>query len=556
MASRESSVVAPASEPVIAVPIDTASVADSSAESASAELEEWIRQLVRGGDTSVTLGMWMADHRGDVVSRTIPTGMSREPLCRSATALVSAGRRIWRRSAVFVIPQPPSGESLPDDAGAQRLCTLRALWLESADRDSARAERAAAMLSRRLSRALGGGRPGVAMTGSGTGQWRGAASWERGLHVVVVGTAPAYASSPETDAEPVTRPATAVAVSYVIGNGLDKSVSALIDQQEYPKVTPEALTEVARADSAIGWSGVSGLAPLRGLFASYLDSAQFDERTERPPAGKLTPEALTEVARADSAIGWSGVSGLAPLRGLFASHLDSAHFDERTERPSPNATVDSVLLRALAALRDTASLPPPQRAAAFLAADIAVQVHAGALGYSGRDSVLRVQLERLGARYQDDHLGAAYFYLRPWLWRAYQTDSAGPAGKSAFAELLRAGWTTALACADGGDRTKPVIERGERALDAGLDDPMVHMYVAQAYADVFSLSPAGVSEAASAPARALAERAETARLRAIEHYRKALADVKNRALRRSIWNNAVRLMLRLPIETRYFCEYD
>src|SRR5438093_8215167 len=55
MASRESSVVAPASEPVIAVPIDTASVADSSAESASAELEEWIRQLVRGGDTSVTL---------------------------------------------------------------------------------------------------------------------------------------------------------------------------------------------------------------------------------------------------------------------------------------------------------------------------------------------------------------------------------------------------------------------------------------------------------------------------------------------------------------------
>ena len=505
MASRESSVVAPASEPVIAVPIDTASVADSSAESASAELEEWIRQLVRGGDTSVTLGMWMADHRGDVVSRTIPTGMSREPLCRSATALVSAGRRIWRRSAVFVIPQPPSGESLPDDAGAQRLCTLRALWLESADRDSARAERAAAMLSRRLSRALGGGRPGVAMTGSGTGQWRGAASWERGLHVVVVGTAPAYTSSLETDAEPVIRPATAVAVSYVIGNGLDKSVSALIDQEQYPKVTPEALTEVARADSAIGWSGVSRL---------------------------------------------------APLRGLFASHLDSAHFDERTERPSPNATVDSVLLRALAALRDTASLPPPQRAAAFLAADIAVQVHAGALGYSGRDSVLRVQLERLGARYQDDHLGAAYFYLRPWLWRAYQTDSAGPAGKSAFAELLRAGWTTALACADGGDRTKPVIERGERALDAGLDDPMVHMYVAQAYADVFSLSPAGVSEAASAPARALAERAETARLRAIEHYRKALADVKNRALRRSIWNNAVRLMLRLPIETRYFCEYD
>jgi len=94
MASRESSVVAPASEPVIAVPIDTASVADSSAESASAELEEWIRQLVRGGDTSVTLGMWMADHRGDVVSRTIPTGMSREPLCRSATAPVSAGRRV------------------------------------------------------------------------------------------------------------------------------------------------------------------------------------------------------------------------------------------------------------------------------------------------------------------------------------------------------------------------------------------------------------------------------------------------------------------------------
>lgn len=505
VAPPDSSTVAQKPEAMVPLPVDTGPVVGSAAEGSSPELDEWISQFAKGVDTTVTLGDWLADHPADAVSRTRPTGMHDEPFCRSAAAPITGGARVWRRSAVFVIPDPPPDQPLPDaTALPERLCRLRALWLESRDTDSLRAERAAAALRGQFSRALGPARPGVLMTGPSMGRWRGAASWVSGPRVVVVGAYPGTSYMDATDTVPVVLPPIVAAVSYVIGNGLDTSVSALIDKIEYPKVGPEALVAMARADSAIGWSGMSGL---------------------------------------------------VPLRRLFANHLDSAHFD-RSGRRLPDASVDSVLVHALAAMRDTATLPPPQRSAAFLAADIAIQVHARWLDYQGKDTVFRQELERVGAPYQYDQLGAVWIYLRPWLWRAYQLDSLGRAGKSAFAELLRGGWTTAIACGGGSDMTAEVITRGERALDAGLSDPMVRLYVAQAYADVFSLSPGGVGESASDSARALAAKSEMGRRRAIDHYRKALAAVRDPGLRRTIWDNSVRLMLRRPIETRYFCEYD
>ena len=463
--------------------------------------------MAQGPDTNVTLGVWLAGHPTDVVSDSIPIGMRDEPFCRSATARITADSQVWRKSAVFVIPGPPRGEALPDTTAiAEGLCQLRALTLESATVDSLQAEPAVRALHDHLSRVLGQGQPRLLMTGPGSAAWRNTASWVEGAKVVVVGIDPGgtYVDE-ETEAAPVTEPPTTVAVSFVVGNGLDTNVSSLVGQQEYPKVEPEALVAMARADTAIGQSGLPGLVPLRRLFRYHLDSTQFEKNEERPP---------------------------------------------------PNASMDSLLVRALAALKDTSNLPPPQRSAAFLAADIALRVHARWLDYKGEDTVFRRELERVGAPYHYDQLGAVWIYVRPWLWRAYQLDSLGPSGRSAFAELLRQGWTTAIACGGGSDMTDEVITRGERALEGGVADPMVHLFVAQAYADLFSLSPVGVGASASDSARALAAKAETARRRAIEHYRQGLAGVRDPGHRRRIWNQSVRLMLGRPIGTRYFCEWD
>jgi hypothetical protein len=101
-----------------------------------------------------------------------------------------------------------------------------------------------------------------------------------------------------------------------------------------------------------------------------------------------------------------------------------------------------------------------------------------------------------------------------------------------------------------------ILDRGQRALDVGVQDPMVHMLVGQANADIFSIAPERVSDSASDILRTRAERSEAARLRAIEHYRVALAGVRDPGLRRGIWDKTVHLMLRLPIGTRFFCFYD
>ncbi|HEX7337421.1 MAG TPA: hypothetical protein VF252_09440 [Gemmatimonadales bacterium] len=469
-------------------------------------LGQWISQMAKGPDTNLTLGGWLAGHPADIVSDSIPTGMRDEPFCSSASAPITAETRVWRRSAVFVIPPPPADQSLPDTNGlAERLCRLRAFWLEGTAQDSLQADEAARALQAMLSQPLGEGKPENLLTGPGTGRWREMRAWSSGPRVVAVGADPGGSFYLEPDTALRVRPPMVMASSFIVGNGLDTSVISLVEQDEYPKVDPEALVAMARADSAIARSGLAGLAPLRRVFSHHLDSTRFKKDAQRPP---------------------------------------------------PDASVDSLLLHTLAALRDTLSLPPPQRSAAFLAADIALQTHSRWLDYQGQDTVFRQELERAGAPYDYDQLGAVWIYLRPWLWRAYQLDSLGPSGKSAFAELLREGWTTAIACGGGSDMTGEVITRGERALQAGHADPMVHLYLAQAYADIFSLMPEGDDASASDSARALAARAETARRRAIEHYRQGLAGVRDPGLRRRTWNQTVRLMLGRPIATRYFCEYD
>jgi hypothetical protein len=448
--------------------------------------------MATGVDTTLTLEAWLTAHPADTVSDTEPPGMSYKTFCRSSVDSVRSGTRVWLRSAVFVIPRAPPGEALPDTADVPgRVCRLRALWLELPSADPAAAVGATEDMRQLLRTALGNARTGVLMSGPGAGRWTDGSSWIAGKRVVVVALRPAERYEDEMTGKTISWPPTAIAVSYMIGRGLDVGVSELVRQSEYPKVSPEAVVELARADSAITWSGLPGL---------------------------------------------------VPLRLIFAHRLDSANFDPRTDAPRPTPALDTVLERALVALVDTTSLAAAQRSAAFLVADIAIRFQAEWLGKTPADSARRVRLEALGVRFEHDHYNDAYRYRRSWLLRTYETDSLSPAGRSAFAELLRSGWNYACSPA-------LVSERGERALRTGLTDPMVHVFVAQAYADQFRVA----SETSDS---ALIAQRERVRRRAVEHYHHALAAIRDPGLRRKLWDDAVHLMLGLPIDNRYVCYPD
>ena len=451
------------------------------------DLAPWLTLMATGVDTTTTLGAWMTAHPTDRVTQRLPAGMTDDTFCRSAFDSVHAGGRTWVRSAVFVIPQAPPGEALPDSGDvASHLCTLRALWLEFAAPYEQAAQRATSALYEHFSGFLGNALSQIALSGPATGNWQNGSSWIAGRKVVVVAQQPAGIIQ---RFPPI--PATTVAISYMIGRDMDVSISSLVDQRTYPKVGPEGVAELARADSAISWSGTAALVGLRRIFAQWLDSARFDPRSE------------------------------APL------HLPA---------------LDTVLERALTVLRDTAALTRPQRAAAFLAADIALHLQAPSLGTTAADSARRVRLESAGAEYAYDHYNDAFFYRRSLLLRSYAADSLSPAGWSAFAELLRGGWNSACSPAE-------VVERGEHALREGVTDPLIHVFVAQAYADRYR----GASEEPDPDTLRLRE---PERRRAIEHYARALAGVRDPGQRRQLWDDAVHLMLGIPIANRYFCFGD
>lgn len=450
----------------------------SSARSDSAlrELAPWLTLMAAGPDTTITIAAWLAANPASRVSEQAPDGMPDETFCRSAVDTTQSAGRTWARTAMFVIPQPPPGETLPDASAIPgRLCTLRGVWLTFVAPDELTATYAVSDLVDHFWSKLGNAEGRLALSGPGTGRWTSGSSWIAGPRVVVV-------AKPARNA--------AVAVSYLIGRDLAVDVGGLVAQGEYPKVNPEDVITLARADSV--------------------------------------------VSRA-------GLTGLEPLRRIYAHRLDSAHFD-RSGRPVREPALDTVLEQALAALRDSAKWTAPQRAAAFFAADIAVRAHSEWLETTGEDSARAVRLTALGAAFAYEHHNAANLYGRSLLRRAYGADSLSPAGRSAFAELLRSGLLATCEPAR-------LAERGEQALRAGNSDPLIHAIVAQAYADRYR----GSGELAE-PDTLRAHEAE--RRRAIVHYHHALGGIRDPGHRRQLWDDAAHLMIGRPIRNRYGCHPD
>jgi hypothetical protein len=219
------------------------------------------------------------------------------------------------------------------------------------------------------------------------------------------------------------------------------------------------------------------------------------------------------------------------------------------------ASMDSAVVRAVVAMRDSVSrLSPPARAATLLATDFAIDTYAGTLSAdtTSADTRTRRTLVAADVDYTDAR-GPVFVYTRPWLWEAYRADSTSPAGHIAFLELLANAWTTRPDCADGRNGFDRIIAHGEAALAAGDTDPMVHLLVGEAYRDIYSLAHG--AGGVYAKASDFAARAEPARRRAIQHLVTALRTLKQQPVRHAAWDDAIRLVLGARTETSFFCFY-
>jgi hypothetical protein len=210
-------------------------------------------------------------------------------------------------------------------------------------------------------------------------------------------------------------------------------------------------------------------------------------------------------------------------------------------------------------LRAARSLPPPRRAAALLAADRTVKTcdQHYQLG-DEKASGARRRLAAFGARFEYSQLGGWYGYTHTWLQEAVRLDRDGPAGQTAFVDMLEAGFDLTGTCSAGREEFRLVIKRGEPFL-ARVTDPRLRfateLAVARAHADVVALADGAADDYADAAG--YRSTASDDRALAIAHYDRALAIDDVSDLARRAWGEAWRLRAGLPpVAAHFFCIYD
>ena len=201
----------------------------------------------------------------------------------------------------------------------------------------------------------------------------------------------------------------------------------------------------------------------------------------------------------------------------------------------------------LAALK---SLPPAQRAAGLLAADLlltAVELTDGSpLGRV--ENPLRSQVEQQGAVFQYNELGGSYSYTNNWLKQAQELDPNGKVGQL----------STLVSLAGGSCDFRQVIRDGERLLSQDIDAPtaaQVHFMVADAYADIVALAGGAAEDSKYDPAQFQGE-ADSARNKALQYYQDGLSVDNASEKAKAAWRQAWRLSAGLLPDTRYVCVND
>ena len=329
-------------------------------------------------DTLTTLGEWLTAHAGDVVSDRVPAGAMPDLVCRIASSRIELGGRTVVRSALFNIPNPPSGEALPADTSrvAEQQCHLRAIWLEATEPDSVRAAALADSLAAMFDAALEPSRAGLPMDGPGTGWWHRGRMWSGPGTTIGLGIVPTDTMRDETGKIIHTSPRQVVLAAFAPHSGIDA---------------------------------------LHGK----LDFIDLDDERDG--------ERDLELDRADSALAWAALPRLtADLRPALALLRARAQFD--TVHP---VAIDSGVLHAAAFVHDTAPrLEPRRRAAALLATDIVVNGFFTTIEADSAHARQREARSAIGITYDADPLDGGSRFMRPGLWEAYRIDPALMLGRS------------------------------------------------------------------------------------------------------------------------------
>jgi len=204
------------------------------------------------------------------------------------------------------------------------------------------------------------------------------------------------------------------------------------------------------------------------------------------------------------------------------------------------------------------SQPAGQHAVALLAAD-------RVLDFLDHDGVqvgeaARVEMKSLGVEYVHDELAGGDVYAHGLLKQAKALAPPGPAADEVLLAQMERGFDETGACSAGTEEFSQVIQQGESRLSGARSLPAstlssLHFMVGDAYATVVWLAKTTDSEYHDP--KKYQQTAESARAKALEHYRAAFNLEHGTARAQKTWKDAWRLVGGLPpTRGRYFCIYD
>jgi len=241
------------------------------------------------------------------------------------------------------------------------------------------------------------------------------------------------------------------------------------------------------------------------------------------------------------------------IRKLYEVLFRASAFPEKAQQPEETKWRDSMVPLLRHWLNAVKTLAPTQRAAGLYAADrllaAAGDVDGGVLGEEDNPE-LRSVLEKIGAGFEFDQLGKSYAYAGNWLKEARELNPDGAVGQMAVLVSLARGLPLQLRKDQ--DIFHTVIADGEWLLSKSPDAPtaaQVHFMVGDAYSDIVALAE-GAEPDYGDPAEYRNE-ADSARKKALQHYRAGLAADGISENAKDAWLQAWHLSAGLLPTTRY-----
>ncbi len=171
----------------------------------------------------------------------------------------------------------------------------------------------------------------------------------------------------------------------------------------------------------------------------------------------------------------------------------------------------------------------------------------------------RMAMKSLGADYVHDELAGGDVYAHGLLKQAKAVAPPGPSADEVLLFQMERGFDDTGACSAGAEEFSQVIQQGEsllataRTLPSSTLSPL-HFMVGDAYATIVWLA---TTDDAFHDQKKYQQTAESAREKALVHYRAAFNLEHGTARAQKAWKEAWRLAVGLPLLSgRYFCVYE